>query len=58
MPKYLVKHTAKVEYLVEVDADDEEEATNADSYFDAVESNPSDHYWYDSEIVEILNEDE
>ena len=56
--RYLVKHTAKVEYLVEVDAEDEEEAMAADSYFEACNSPAADHYWYDSEIVKILDEED
>ena len=55
--RYLVKHTATVTYMIEIEADNEEEAMNADSYFEAANSPPTDHYWEDSEIVEVLDEE-
>ena len=51
MPVYRVRHTAKVDFLIDVEARDEEQAMSKESYFAACEDGYSiDHYWYDSEI--------
>lgn len=58
MTIYKVKHTAIVEYIVIVEADNEEQAMNRTSYFAASSFPASDHYWNDSEIMEILSDND
>ena len=56
---YKVRHIAKLEYIAYVQADSEDKAKSADSYVLSCENNePVEHYWYDSEIWRVWDDDD